>query len=65
MVNLQSELTQRAIAGPVSQRVTAVKSALCAALLGIAILYGVTFAQPQAIHDAAHDIRHASAFPCH
>ena len=65
MENLKSELMQRAIAGPVSQRVTAVKSALWAALLGMAIIYGVAFAQPQAIHDAAHDIRHASAFPCH
>ena len=40
-------------------------SALFAALLGIGILYGVGFAGPAVIHNAAHDSRHAAAFPCH
>jgi len=38
--------------------------ALTAALLGLAILYGVGFA-PLAAHNAAHDARHSAAFPCH
>jgi cobalt transporter subunit CbtB len=29
------------------------------------MLYGVGFAGPQALHNAAHDGRHAFAFPCH
>mgnify|MGYP001166387344 CR=1 FL=1 len=39
--------------------------ALVAALLGMFMLYGVGFAGPQALHNAAHDGRHAFAFPCH
>ena len=34
-------------------------------LLGLFILFGVGFAQLQAVHDAAHDTRHSIAFPCH
>lgn len=40
-------------------------SALCAAVLALALLYGVGFAGPAALHDAAHDSRHGLAFPCH
>lgn len=40
-------------------------SALAAALLGALILWGVGFAQPEIVHSAAHDARHAQGFPCH
>ncbi len=33
--------------------------------LGLGLLAGVGFAGPQAIHNAAHDTRHAIGFPCH
>ena len=36
-----------------------------ALLLGAFFLYGAGFAQPNALHSAAHDSRHAFAFPCH
>jgi cobalt transporter subunit CbtB len=36
-----------------------------ALLLGVFIFYGVGFAPVEAIHNAAHDGRHAFAFPCH
>ena len=36
-----------------------------ALLLGVFVIYGVGFAQPAALHDAAHDGRHSFAFPCH
>ena len=39
--------------------------ALAAALLGMAILFGVALAGGDTIHNAAHDTRHAAAFPCH
>ncbi len=39
--------------------------AFLAALLGFALLYGVGFAGPAALHEAAHDGRHGLAFPCH
>ena len=39
--------------------------ALAAALLGAVILFGVALANSDTIHSAAHDTRHAAAFPCH
>ena len=36
-----------------------------AALLGGVVLFGVGFANAEALHNAAHDTRHASGFPCH
>ena len=43
----------------------AVLSAVFANLLGGFFIFGVGFAGPMAIHNAAHDGRHAFAFPCH
>ncbi len=40
-------------------------SALIAMLLGAFLLFGAGFANPHALHEAAHDSRHAFAFPCH
>ena len=34
-------------------------------LFGLVLVYGVGFANPMTIHNAAHDARHAFAFPCH
>jgi cobalt transporter subunit CbtB len=39
--------------------------ALVAVLLGVFIVVGVGLAGPSAIHNAAHDSRHALTFPCH
>jgi cobalt transporter subunit CbtB len=39
--------------------------AVAAILLGVFILFGVAMAGPEVIHNAAHDARHAFAFPCH
>jgi cobalt transporter subunit CbtB len=36
-----------------------------AALLGLGLVFAAGFAEATAIHDAAHDQRHAIAFPCH
>ncbi len=40
-------------------------AAVLAAMLGAFLILGVGFAQPGALHNAAHDTRHALAFPCH
>ena len=40
-------------------------AAVIAALLGLFLLYGVGFANPATLHNAAHDTRHSFAFPCH
>ena len=45
-----------------SERATA---AVLAAMLGVFMILGVGFAQPNVLHNAAHDTRHALAFPCH
>jgi cobalt transporter subunit CbtB len=39
--------------------------ALLACGLGLLIVFGVGFAGSAALHDAAHDTRHAFNFPCH
>ncbi len=61
----ESEMNQEIVSGSLIRRMEAVKPAIMAIVLGIFILYGVGFAQPQLLHDAAHDTRHAFAFPCH
>lgn len=33
--------------------------------LGLFMVAGAGFAGPQALHNAAHDTRHAVGFPCH
>ena len=38
---------------------------LFAALLGLAIIGVTGHVQADALHDAAHDVRHATGFPCH
>jgi cobalt transporter subunit CbtB len=34
-------------------------------LFGLLVLFAVGFAPAEAAHNAAHDTRHALAFPCH
>lgn len=35
------------------------------AALGLGLLFVAGHAQSAALHDAAHDMRHATGFPCH
>ncbi len=35
------------------------------ALLGLGIVTVTGHVQASALHDAAHDVRHATGFPCH
>ncbi len=61
----QSTPSIHPIAAVEVDRGSRVQAAIVAALLGAFILLGTGFAQPQALHNAAHDARHAFAFPCH
>ena len=61
----ESAVNQQVLSGRRIRRMEAIKPAILAIVLGIFILYGVGFAQPQLLHDAAHDVRHAFALPCH
>ncbi|UVK96776.1 CbtB domain-containing protein [Pseudomonas sp. B21-048] len=45
-----------------SQRLTA---AFFASILGASLVYFAGFSHIEAVHNAAHDTRHSSAFPCH
>jgi cobalt transporter subunit CbtB len=50
---------------PGSISAAALIPAVLAILFGAFVIYGVGFASPMAIHNAAHDVRHSFAFPCH
>ena len=38
---------------------------LMVAALGLGMLFAAGHAQSSTLHDAAHDVRHATGFPCH
>jgi cobalt transporter subunit CbtB len=44
---------------------TRTAAVVVAVLLGVFILMGSGFLQADVLHNAAHDARHAFAFPCH
>lgn len=49
-------------AGAVS---TSARDILLVACLGAALLFVAGLAQSETLHDAAHDVRHSTGFPCH
>ena len=53
------------VAGHQVQQAKAFVPAVAAILFGLFLIYGVGFAGAHSIHEAAHDARHAFAFPCH
>ena len=42
-----------------------VLSAVLVAALGLGIVFVTGHVQASPLHDAAHDVRHATGFPCH
>jgi cobalt transporter subunit CbtB len=48
-----------------TDKITRVLSAFIAIDLALIILFGTAFAGPDILHNAAHDVRHSFAFPCH
>lgn len=58
----QSGATTSAADASRSERVAA---AAVAALLGLGVVWAVGFSHLPAWHNAAHDVRHSMAFPCH
>ncbi|AAV96116.1 hypothetical protein SPO2875 [Ruegeria pomeroyi DSS-3] len=49
----------------VSATGSAILPALFAVILGLGIVTLAGHVQASALHDAAHDVRHATGFPCH
>ncbi|MCL4676764.1 MAG: CbtB-domain containing protein [Pararhodobacter sp.] len=39
--------------------------AFAMAMIGLTAMFVAGHAQSQTMHDAAHDMRHATGFPCH
>ena len=64
---MQAQLVgaQPQIVAGTSSRSERLAAAAVAALLGLAVIWGVGFSHIQALHNAAHDTRHSMAFPCH
>jgi cobalt transporter subunit CbtB len=54
----------RSVALPDARR-DALRYGLAAILLGALFISVIGFAPLQALHDAAHNTRHAVSFPCH
>ena len=48
-----------------ASRTETLLAATMAALLGIFLLWGVGFSHSDLLHNAAHDTRHSTGFPCH
>lgn len=63
LVMMQS--TQAAASLPRLKGRAEVFAAIAAGLLGLFLIWGVGFANPAEIHNAAHDSRHSMVFPCH
>jgi len=49
----------------VARRGVTILSATLAILFGVFLVFGAGLANPTTVHNAAHDARHALAFPCH
>lgn len=65
MMLSQSANTETAATTSLVRQATVIMPAVIAILFGTFLVYGAGFAYPSAIHDAAHDVRHAFVFPCH
>lgn len=48
-----------------SQSTTSFGAIVLAAVIGLGILVVTGHVQAATLHDAAHDVRHATGFPCH
>lgn len=60
MVPSAPSLPQGVVSRPV-----ALRPGIVAALLGVVFILVTGFSHIPAVHNAAHDARHAAGFPCH
>lgn len=62
----QSQLANAQITLPVAAgQVGRLSQALMAMALGVFVIGMVGFSHIDVVHNAAHDVRHSNAFPCH
>ena len=59
------EITMNTTTTTAAKASSALLSIVFVALLGATVLFLAGHAQSATLHDAAHDMRHATGFPCH
>jgi cobalt transporter subunit CbtB len=57
--------TSTTTATKASEKTTALMAVLFMTVLGGGLMFAAGHAQSATLHDAAHDMRHATGFPCH
>ncbi|MFT6022361.1 MAG: cobalt transporter subunit CbtB [Ascidiaceihabitans sp.] len=57
--------TVKTLAAPRTGARTNIMTAAFAVLMGVGVIFVTGHVQAAALHDAAHDVRHATGFPCH
>jgi len=62
---MTNQVTAQAIAQIDTSADSSIAAIGTALLAGVFLLFIAGYAQATALHDAAHDQRHAMAFPCH
>lgn len=65
MSNVHTANSQSDTAIRVTTTANVVVQAAMAIALGLIVVGMVGFSHISAVHNAAHDVRHANAFPCH
>ena len=61
LANAQTQITLPVAAGQVGR----LSQAVMAMVLGVFVVGMVGFSHIDVVHNAAHDVRHSNAFPCH
>lgn len=62
----QSQLANAQVTLPLAAgQVGRLSQALMAMVLGVFVIGMVGFSHIDVVHNAAHDVRHSNAFPCH
>ena len=59
------EMNMTAMTEAAAKTGSATLSIVFVALIGATVLFLAGHAQSATLHDAAHDMRHATGFPCH
>ncbi len=60
-----STINQNTANAAVTAKSSSIAQSLTAIVLGLVVVGFVGFSHVEAVHNAAHDTRHANAFPCH
>ena len=62
---MKTQVQAAAIAAPQTKAASSTLSILAAGMIGLGIIAVAGHVQASTLHDAAHDVRHATGFPCH